>query len=127
MQSQKIERWLNTEINIDTSRLGPGLHNCTTAIQRVIDDCDINNGVCHVFVKHTSASLLIQENADPSARADLEMYFGKIARKRSRLYIRLKVQMICRLTYVQHDQHLGDHPTHEWSSRFRNVAGVVSL
>lgn len=79
MQSQKIEKWLNTEIQVDTTRLGPGLHNCTAAIQRVVDDCDINDGVCHVFVKHTSASLLIQENADPSARADLEMYFGKIA------------------------------------------------
>ena len=50
MQSQKIEKWLNTEIQVDTSRLGPGLHNCTAAIQRVVDDCDINDGVCHVFV-----------------------------------------------------------------------------
>ena len=64
MQSQKIEKWLNTEIQVDTSRLGPGLHNCTAAIQGVIDDCDITDGICHVFVKHTSASLLIQENAD---------------------------------------------------------------
>ena len=79
MQSQKIEKWLNTEIQVDTSRMGPGLHNCTTDIQRVIDDCDIKKGVCNVFEKHTSASLLIQENADPSARADLEMYFDKIA------------------------------------------------
>ena len=36
-------------------------------------------GLCHLFVQHTSASLLIQENADPSARADLETYFARLA------------------------------------------------
>ena len=78
MQSQKIERWLNTEINIDTSRLGPGLHNCTTAIQRVIDDCESPTASA---VPGTKRPLLIQENVDPSARGDLGMYFGKIARE----------------------------------------------
>lgn len=42
-------------------------------------DKGIVEGVCTVFIAHTSASLLIQENADPSARADLEAWFDRLA------------------------------------------------
>ena len=38
----------------------------------------INMGICHVFIQHTSASLTLNENADPSVRKDFEMYFNKI-------------------------------------------------
>jgi secondary thiamine-phosphate synthase enzyme len=57
----------------------PGLHNVTRDVARVVEKAQIDVGLCSVFVQHTSASLLIQENADPSARADLERYFELLA------------------------------------------------
>lgn len=58
---------------------GPGLHEITGAIAEVVGDSGVRTGWCHVFVQHTSASLLIQENADPSARRDLESFFARVA------------------------------------------------
>ena len=58
---------------------GPGLHEVTDAVARVVSRSDVYRGTCLVFVQHTSASLLIQENADPSARADLEAFFARVA------------------------------------------------
>ena len=56
---------------------GPGLHLITAEVESVVRKSGIRTGMCHVFVRHTSASLLIQENADPSARADLERWFDR--------------------------------------------------
>jgi secondary thiamine-phosphate synthase enzyme len=58
---------------------GRGLHDITEEVSAVVDRADLRVGVCLVFVQHTSASLLIQENADPSARRDLEDYFERLA------------------------------------------------
>ncbi len=58
---------------------GPGLHLVTSRIEDIVRAAGIATGLCQVFVRHTSASLLIQENADPSARHDLERYFDRIA------------------------------------------------
>ena len=58
---------------------GPGLVDITTKVDAVIRESGIETGMCHVFVLHTSASLLIQENADPSARYDIENYFARLA------------------------------------------------
>jgi secondary thiamine-phosphate synthase enzyme len=65
------------EIRID--RGGPGLHEITGEIRRVVRESGVAAGLCHVFVRHTSAGLLIQENADPSARRDLEEAFRRLA------------------------------------------------
>ena len=64
----------------------PGLHDITREVNRVIGESGIETGVCLVFVRHTSASLLIQENADPSARRDLETFFDRIAPESDPLY-----------------------------------------
>jgi secondary thiamine-phosphate synthase enzyme len=56
-----------------------GLHAITAEVSRVVSDSGITTGLCVIFVQHTSASLLIQENADPSARVDLENYFRRLA------------------------------------------------
>src|SRR5687767_6162223 len=40
---------------------------------------ELKTGICHVFIQHTSASLTLNENADPTVRKDFEMYFNKIA------------------------------------------------
>ncbi len=56
-----------------------GLHEISREVQAVVSASGITIGLCHVFVKHTSSSLVIQENADPSARHDLEREFERIA------------------------------------------------
>jgi secondary thiamine-phosphate synthase enzyme len=58
---------------------GRGLHEITPAVARVVAAAKINTGMCTVFIRHTSASLVIQENADPSAAGDLERWFERIA------------------------------------------------
>lgn len=50
----------------------------TRDIQRWVSDCDINDGLLTVFIRHTSASLLIQENADPEVTRDLERFFARL-------------------------------------------------
>ena len=57
---------------------GKGLHEITKYIEEIIDKSKINSGICNIFVRHTSASLLIQENADPDVLKDLEYFFGKL-------------------------------------------------
>ncbi|CAN5865592.1 secondary thiamine-phosphate synthase enzyme YjbQ [soil metagenome] len=50
----------------------------TEQVQRIVRDSGVEQGVCTVFVHHTSASLIICENADPSVRSDLERYFTRL-------------------------------------------------
>ena len=57
----------------------PGLHEITRQVQRFVDRSGIENGLLTLFCRHTSASLLVQENAAPAARRDLERYFERIA------------------------------------------------
>jgi secondary thiamine-phosphate synthase enzyme len=56
-----------------------GLHEITRDIRGWIDQQGIQTGLLTVFLRHTSASLLIQENADPDVRTDLEQFFETIA------------------------------------------------
>ena len=52
----------------------------TREVERLLQDSKIAEGLCHVFVHHTSASLIITENADGDVRRDLENYISKIVR-----------------------------------------------
>jgi secondary thiamine-phosphate synthase enzyme len=65
------------ELTFDTP--GQGMHDCTRAVNRWVESTGIQTGLLTVFVRHTSASLLIQENAAPAARRDVERYFAQIA------------------------------------------------
>lgn len=56
-----------------------GLHEITGRVEEVVARSGVREGLCVVFVTHTSASLLIQENADPSARRDLEAWLARLA------------------------------------------------
>ncbi len=58
---------------------GKGLHEFTANVTDAVRASEIREGLCNLFIQHTSASLLIQENADPSARRDIETYFERIA------------------------------------------------
>jgi secondary thiamine-phosphate synthase enzyme len=51
----------------------------TSQVQDFVTKSNIVNGVCHLFIKHTSASLVIQENYDPSVRQDFETIFSNLA------------------------------------------------
>lgn len=63
-----------------------GLHNVTDEVSHWVGEQDIVAGLLTLFCRHTSASLLIQENAAPAARRDLETYFERIAPEDSSLY-----------------------------------------
>ena len=51
----------------------------TKEVQNFVSESNIQDGVCNLFIKHTSASLVIQENYDPSVRKDFETIFSKLA------------------------------------------------
>ena len=57
---------------------GKGTNEITSQIAAIVSRAAIRNGTVTVFVRHTSASLVIMENADPSARRDLEVFFEKL-------------------------------------------------
>lgn len=64
------------KICIDTT--AKGTYEITNKVQEIVDRSDVVNGIATVFIQHTSASLIIYENADPSARIDLEAYFDRL-------------------------------------------------
>jgi secondary thiamine-phosphate synthase enzyme len=64
------------EITIKTP--GQGLHEITTSVQALVDSSSVRSGLCTVFIPHTSASLILQENADPTARSDLEDFLLRL-------------------------------------------------
>jgi len=57
---------------------GKRLYEITDQIESKIDKCRIQNGTLTVFVQHTSCSIVIMENADPTARGDLEEFFDRL-------------------------------------------------
>jgi len=63
---------------LDLRSPGRGLHEITGEVEPVVAESKVERGLCHLFVRHTSASLVIQENADPSARRDLEAWFERL-------------------------------------------------
>ncbi|MBT8142805.1 MAG: secondary thiamine-phosphate synthase enzyme YjbQ, partial [Gammaproteobacteria bacterium] len=58
----------------------------TAQVQEIVSASNVKTGLCNVFIQHTSASLLITENADPDVRRDLENYFSDLVPE-SRNYI----------------------------------------
>ncbi len=63
--------------HIEIRTRGKGLHEITIEVQDVVSDNSLVDGLCTVMIQHTSASLTIQENADPSARRDLEAWLDR--------------------------------------------------
>lgn len=64
---------------IEFSTPGRGFQEVTGELQSVVRESDAIAGLCHVFLRHTSASLLITENADPQVRQDLERFMSRVA------------------------------------------------
>lgn len=64
---------------LEVATPGRGLHDVTGPVSEVVAASGVTTGLCVVFCRHTSCSLVIQENADPSARADLEAWLERLA------------------------------------------------
>jgi secondary thiamine-phosphate synthase enzyme len=73
------------EIKIDGG--GRGIYEFTDDIERELKKSGLTDGLCTLQIKHTSASLLIQENADPDVRRDLEAFFARLVPDGDRLFI----------------------------------------
>lgn len=65
---------------------GRGTYEITDRVQRVVRESGVRGGLCTVFVHHTSASLIICENADPSVRDDLDAFFLRLVPDGDRLF-----------------------------------------
>ena len=57
---------------------GRGTTDITSRVQEIVREAAVDSGLCHTFLHHTSASLILCENADPSVRADLERFFARL-------------------------------------------------
>ena len=67
------------QLTLSVNTNGRGSYNVTSEIQKIIRDENISIGMCNIFVQHTSASLMLCENADPQVRDDLETFMAKLA------------------------------------------------
>lgn len=63
--------------HVEIRTRGKGLHEITDHIRDVVRESGLAEGLCTIMIQHTSASLTIQENADPSARHDLEQWMER--------------------------------------------------
>lgn len=71
---------------IEISTHGQGLTEITDLVDRVVQKQAFDSGLCTLFIRHTSCSLTIQENADPSARHDLEQWLNRLVPENDPLY-----------------------------------------
>jgi secondary thiamine-phosphate synthase enzyme len=65
---------------------GQGLYAITPQVRALLSNSGVNDGLCTMFIQHTSASLLVQENYDDSARADLENWLNRLVPENDPLY-----------------------------------------
>jgi secondary thiamine-phosphate synthase enzyme len=61
------------------STKGRGLYDVTAAVAAIATEAGVETGLCSVFLRHTSASLVVQENADPAVLRDLEQWMDRLA------------------------------------------------
>ena len=71
---------------IDLRVAGQGLHEFTAEVRHRVRSSGLHEGLCTLFLRHTSASLTIQENADPSARHDLEQWLNRLVPENDPIY-----------------------------------------
>lgn len=63
---------------IQQSTRGRGTYNITPQVRDVVRNAGVQTGLCHLFLQHTSASLILCENADPTVRSDLERFLARL-------------------------------------------------
>ncbi len=74
------------KINLEIPTSGKGLHDITKLIRAQLHDWNVREGMCFLFLQHTSASLVISENWDPTARADLETFMERLVPEQDNWY-----------------------------------------
>lgn len=90
-------RVLNKGFTVATT--GKGTYEITDKIEAIVRESEVENGVVTVFAQHTSCSLILMENADPTARRDLEDFFDRLVPENA--------------DYFEHDAEGGDDmPSH---------------
>jgi len=78
-----IQKFFNLEIQTN----GQKLYNFTHKTKKWIENNKFSNGIINLSIQHTSASLIVQENADPDVQTDLINYFNKLVPMNEKLYI----------------------------------------
>ena len=78
-----IQKFFNLEIKTE----GQKLYNFTKETEKWVKDNKFSNGIINLSIQHTSASLIVQENADPDVQTDLINYFNKLVPMDKKLYI----------------------------------------
>lgn len=71
---------------IEVSTHGRGTHDLSAQVQTIVAGAGIDRGICQVFIHHTSASLMLTENADPDVRHDLEAFMSRLVPDGDALY-----------------------------------------
>ena len=75
---------INSKLSFNTN--SKRLNNITLEVVKSVNNSGIKNGNCTLFIKHTSASLVIQENADPAVLRDIESFFKRLVSEDENLY-----------------------------------------
>ena len=75
------------QVALKIKTTGKSLHKITDRVKQAVAKSAVDDGLCTVFVRHTSASLLIQENADPDVLVDLENFFAKLVPEDATRYV----------------------------------------
>ena len=73
--------------NLELDTNGQSLYEFTNQVNQWVSDNEFNNGIINISIQHTSASLIIQENADPDVQTDLINFFNKLVPMDNSLYI----------------------------------------
>ena len=69
---------MNSQVELKITTKGRGSYNVTDQVKNAVVESGINQGLCHVFLSHTSASIILCENADPTVRQDLETFLAHL-------------------------------------------------
>ncbi len=118
--------WHSQTITIRTS--GKGLYSFTDQVNSQIQDWGVREGMAFLFVQHTSASLVINENYDPTAQRDMEQFLEYIAPEGENWYEHT-VEGTGRFarSFADDDhKHKPHNPCRQWKVEPRNLAGDLS-
>ena len=70
------------EVSVD----GPGFYDLTDRVEKAVNQTELLDGLVTLFIRHTSASLIIQENADPAVQVDLQNWMNRLAPENAGAY-----------------------------------------
>ena len=70
---------MTTQAELHVSTKGRGTYDLTADVQTAVRQSGVDTGLCNIFIRHTSASLMLCENADPAVMSDLEAFMSRIA------------------------------------------------